>query len=101
MLAHQPLESIIEVLDSLISSEFAEILQCYPRPYSAIPDNADFVAFTLPSVLVPPEIIEVDGVENSGHIKMGDESPQCVLKLFDDDVRISLLNTKILADICV
>ena len=51
--------------------------------------------FDLPSVLVPPEIVEVDSLETESgedaQVKK-EEWPQCYVRLFEDDVCQRLIN---------
>lgn len=61
----------------------------FPRPYSDYPDlDPSAVPFDLPSVLVPPEVIELDGLStDSGEdaqVKK-EEWPEYFIRLFDND----------------
>ena len=88
---HQLLDTILASLRALNSSDFAETFTSFPQPYASYPDldAATLPPFELPLVLVPPEIIELDGLSaNSGEeaqVKK-EEWPEYFLRLFDDDV---------------
>ncbi|KAJ3864570.1 MIF4G like-domain-containing protein [Lentinula novae-zelandiae] len=85
--ADEILDTALVVLKALESSDF---VGPYPRPYSEYPplDTSTFSEFVLPSVLVPPEVIELDGLSTEAEeseIK-GEEWPEYFLRLFGDDV---------------
>jgi len=88
----QLLDTMLASLRALDSSDFAGTFTSFPQPYASYPDldAATLPPFELPLVLVPPEIIELDGLsENSGEeaqVKK-EEWPEYFLRLFDDDVR--------------
>lgn len=88
-------ENATELLDALLSSckallaaEFSESTVPFPRPYSTY-TPLDIEAFVLPSVLVPPEAIEIEGLSNeledNAPIKK-EEWPEYFVELFDNDV---------------
>ena len=57
----QLLETILTTLRTLVASDFSETANSYPQPYLIRPPPAaDFTPFDLPSVLVPPEVIDLD-----------------------------------------
>jgi nuclear cap-binding protein subunit 1 len=84
----QLLDTVLACLRSLDSSSFADTMTNFPQPYAQYPD-LDTVPFELPSVLVPPEVIEMDGLsDESGEdaqVKK-EEWPEYILRLFDNDV---------------
>jgi len=97
----------LTTLRTLSASGFVETVESYPQPYlTYFPPLAEFDPFDLPSVLVPPEVIELDGglsamdTDSAGdaaeddagsqsHVKK-EEWPEVFIRLFDDDVRLSL-----------
>lgn len=88
---YQLLDTILRSLKQLDESDFAETANIYPQPYASYPDlnYADLPAFDLPSVLVAPEVIELDGLpaesEEEAQVKK-EEWPEFLLRLFDSDV---------------
>lgn len=82
-------------LRALDSGDFADTLASFPIPYSDYPDVDPSVSspFNLPSVLVPPEIIELDGLSTDAgedaQVKM-EEWPEYFLRLFDAGVRMQM-----------
>ncbi|KAJ3777062.1 MIF4G like-domain-containing protein [Lentinula raphanica] len=94
---HSPnveVENADELLDTAINAlkalESAGFEGPYPRPYSGYPplDISSFTPFSLPSVLVPPEVIELEGLSTEAEeseIKR-QEWPEYFLRLFGDDV---------------
>jgi nuclear cap-binding protein subunit 1 len=68
-----------------------ETANIYPQPYANYPDfdSVDSPEFNLPSVLVAPEVIELDGLpaesEAEAQVKK-EEWPEFFLRLFDNDV---------------
>ncbi|KAK7051321.1 Nuclear cap-binding protein subunit 1 [Paramarasmius palmivorus] len=88
-----------ELLDSALVAlkalEAADFDGPYPRPYlKDSPENtldSEFTPFDLPSVLVTPEVIELDGLSNeteeesSAPVKK-DEWPEYYPRLFGDDI---------------
>ena len=101
------METLLTTLRTLSASNFVETAESYPQPYlTHFPPLTEFDPFDLPSVLVPPEVIELDGglsamdtdgagdaVEDEtgaqSHVKK-EEWPEVFIRLFDDDVRLSL-----------
>ncbi|KZT27073.1 hypothetical protein NEOLEDRAFT_1131600 [Neolentinus lepideus HHB14362 ss-1] len=88
--ADELLESALAVLKALNSTDFAESVNSYPQPYVDLPDLPDGAAvFELPSVLVPPEIIELDGLSadtgEEAQVKK-EEWPEYYIRLFDNEV---------------
>lgn len=61
----------------------------FPRPYASYAE-LELEAFTLPSLLVPPEAIELEGLstelEDDAPVKK-EEWPEYFIHLFDNDVR--------------
>src|ERR1700676_5338391 len=81
-------------LQTLDSTDFADSLTSFPQPYSeyAELDSSTSPLFNLPSVLVPPEIIELDGLSTSvGEDSQAkkDDWPEYFQRLFDAGVRIA------------
>ena len=78
-------------LKQLNDSDFTGTANIYPQPYANYPtlDSSVLSPFNLPSVLVPPEVIELDGIptesEEDAQVKK-DEWPEYLLRLFDNDV---------------
>ena len=87
------LDTALVALRSLDSSDFEESSTAFPQPYSLYAAPADSSPFDLPSVLVPPEIIELDGLSTDAgedaQVKK-EEWPEFFLRLFDTGVRDSL-----------
>ncbi|KAG7096527.1 hypothetical protein E1B28_003956 [Marasmius oreades] len=88
-------DSADEVLDSALAAlkalEAIEFDGPYPRPYADYPelDPSTFTPFDLPSVLVTPEVIELDGAtetEESTVQVRKEEWPEYYIRLFPDDV---------------
>ena len=86
----QMLDTALVALRSLDSSDFKESSTAFPQPYSLYAAPADSSPFDLPSVLVPPEIIELDGLSTDAgedaQVKK-EEWPEFFLRLFDTGVR--------------
>lgn len=84
----QLLDAALATLKTLDASDFAETSESWPQPYNAYP-GFDTSPFELPSILVPPEVIELDSLStDSGedtHVQK-EEWPQFRLRLFDDAV---------------
>ncbi|KAJ3783585.1 MIF4G like-domain-containing protein [Lentinula aff. detonsa] len=85
--ADELLDTALIALKALESSGFEGP---YPRPYSEYhpPDSSLFTPFSLPSVLVPPEVIELETLSSEAEeseIKR-QEWPEYFLRLFSDDV---------------
>ncbi|KAJ7638392.1 MIF4G like-domain-containing protein [Roridomyces roridus] len=85
------LDILLRALKTLDESDFTETASSFLQPYTSIedPDPATFVPYNLPSVLVPPEVIELDGLAtDSGEeaqVKK-EEWPEYFIPLFDNDV---------------
>lgn len=88
----QLLESGLAVLKALESSEFLDAWNSVPQPYLDYPDLDPIVSspFELPSILVPPEVIELDGLATDAgedaQVKK-EEWPEYFFRLFDHTVR--------------
>ncbi|KAI5122169.1 hypothetical protein M0805_007067 [Coniferiporia weirii] len=82
------LDNAIEVLRVLDESDFAETASNFVHPYANIEDLTPY--FDLPSVLVPPEVIELenltDGAEDNAQSFKNEEWPEYRIRLFDNDV---------------
>ncbi|EPQ59678.1 hypothetical protein GLOTRDRAFT_71322 [Gloeophyllum trabeum ATCC 11539] len=88
--ADELLETALAVLKTLNASDFAETANSYPQPYADLPGLPEGAApFELPSVLVPPEIIELDGLaadtSEDAQVKK-EEWPEYYIRLFDNEV---------------
>ncbi|THH27714.1 hypothetical protein EUX98_g6476 [Antrodiella citrinella] len=84
--ADEFLESALSALEIMRATGFPHHSDCFPRPYAELAvDGA--VIFDLPSVLVPPEVIELDGLspDNEDFIKKA-EWAEFYIHLFDNDV---------------
>jgi nuclear cap-binding protein subunit 1 len=88
------LDTLLRTLRVLNEGDFTETANSFPQPYATYPDldSTTLSPFSLPSVLVPPEIIELDGLsadsEEEAQVKK-EEWPEYFLRLFDNDVRYS------------
>ncbi|KAI6046510.1 MIF4G like-domain-containing protein [Pisolithus marmoratus] len=89
--ADELLDSVITVLKALETSEFADPPASFPQPYLEYEDldPATSPPFELPSILVPPEVIELDGLSSDdgedAQVKR-DEWPEFWFRLFDNAV---------------
>ncbi|ESK93122.1 cap binding protein 80-pb [Moniliophthora roreri MCA 2997] len=90
-------DSADELLDSALAAlralEAVDFDGPYPRPYLDYSElDPTFTPFDLPSVLVTPEVIELDGLSNEteesepGTSIKKDEWPEYYLRLFSDDI---------------
>ncbi|KAH7888158.1 MIF4G like-domain-containing protein [Phlebopus sp. FC_14] len=85
------LDSALTVLKALDASDFLDALGSFPLPYLEYPDLDPTVSspFELPSILVPPEVIELDGLATDAgedaQVKK-EEWPECFFQLFDNTV---------------
>ncbi|KAH9843775.1 MIF4G like-domain-containing protein [Rhodofomes roseus] len=86
--ADELLDSAIAALYVLKSSDFAQTADSFPQPYVEYPEFGS-PPFELPSVLVPPEVIELDGLTTEAgedaQVKK-EEWPAYFVRLFDNDV---------------
>jgi nuclear cap-binding protein subunit 1 len=89
----QLLDTALTVLHALDSSDFADSWTSFPQPYSEYTDldHTTSTPFHLPSVLVPPEIIELDGLSTDAgedaQVKK-EEWPEYFQRLFDTTVSL-------------
>ncbi|KAJ7163814.1 MIF4G like-domain-containing protein [Mycena crocata] len=89
--ADELLDTVLQTLRTLDNSGFAETASSFSQPYAgyADPESSTFTLYDLPSVLVPPEVIELDGLStDSGEdaqVKK-EEWPEYFLRLFDNDI---------------
>ncbi|THH13322.1 hypothetical protein EW146_g6881 [Bondarzewia mesenterica] len=85
---HIYLKCAVAALKTLDSSDFSEIPSIYPQPY--IDAAALTVAqFDLPSVLVPPEVIELDNLATDAGedaLVKKEEWPDLYIRLFENSV---------------
>lgn len=68
----------------------------YPQPYFSLPSAPVITAgqFDLPSVLVPPEVIELDNLptdDGEDALVKKEEWPDYMVRLFENDVRTPLI----------
>lgn len=88
----QLLDSALAALKVLNESDFAQTADNIPQPYADFPALPD-EPFDLPSILVPPEVIELDGLTTDtgedAQVKK-EEWPQYFVRLFDADVSVPL-----------
>ncbi|EMD31829.1 hypothetical protein CERSUDRAFT_119399 [Gelatoporia subvermispora B] len=86
--ADEILDSAIAALGILEASDFAQTTDTFPQPYVDFPP-LESEPFELPSVLVPPEVIELDGLTTEdgedAQVKK-EEWPAYYIRLFDNDV---------------
>ncbi|KAI0069247.1 cap binding protein 80-PB [Artomyces pyxidatus] len=86
--ADEILDCAVASLKVLEASDFSETSSVYLQPYG---DLALLTAtpFDLPAVLVPPEVIELDGISvdaTEDVVVKKEEWPEYLLRLFDNDV---------------
>lgn len=84
----QILDCAVAALKTLDLSDFADVSDIFPQPYAAM-STSTLVPFDLPSVLVPPEVIELEvmSTESSEDAPIKKEEwPEYMLRLFDNDV---------------
>lgn len=87
---YQLIDTALTTLKALDASDFAASLNSFPRPYADYaPLESASPPFNLPSVLVPPEIIELDGLSTDAgedaQVKK-EEWPEYFQRLFDTGV---------------
>ena len=73
---------------TLNSRDFANLSDVFPQPYLDGPESV-LPPFDLPSVLVPPEVVEMDslGESSSEEVQVKKEEwPEYHLTLFDNEV---------------
>ncbi|CDO74178.1 hypothetical protein BN946_scf185043.g229 [Trametes cinnabarina] len=86
--AEEWLDCAVAALQTLNGSDFAQTADSYPQPYLSSPPWIG-EPFQLPGVLVPPEVMELDGLQTeSGEDAQPqkEEWPQCYVRLFDNDL---------------
>lgn len=84
----QILDCAVAALKTLDLSDFVDVSDIFPQPYAAM-STSTIVPFDLPSVLVPPEVIELEvmSTESSEDAPIKKEEwPEYMLRLFDNDV---------------
>lgn len=75
-------------MKTLNSQDFANLSDVFPQPYLDGPESV-LPPFDLPSVLVPPEVVEMDslGEGSSEEVQVKKEEwPEYHLTLFDNEV---------------
>ena len=86
------LENLYNVLQKQYENNFVEEVDSYVRPYAAY--EAYPTSFELPSVLVPPEVIELDAFSNDlGEEPKKEEWSEYSLRLFDNEVRLGYITS--------
>ncbi|KAH9175199.1 MIF4G like-domain-containing protein [Lactarius sanguifluus] len=86
--ADEILDCAVAALKTLDLSDFVHVSSIFPQPYASM-STSTIVPFDLPSVLVPPEVIELEvlSTESSGDAPIKKEEwPEYMLSLFDNDV---------------
>src|SRR5713226_255518 len=84
------LDCAVSALKTLDPSYFIDVSAIFPQPYTAM-STPTVVPFDLPSVLVPPEVIELEVLspESSEGAPIKKVAwPEFMLRLFDNDVRV-------------
>ncbi|PBK65728.1 hypothetical protein ARMSODRAFT_940305 [Armillaria solidipes] len=86
--ADELLDILLASLGALEKSGYAESLTSFPRPYADFPalDLESFTPFSLPSVLVPPEVIELENEMGDDAPIKKEEWPEYFIRLFENDV---------------
>jgi nuclear cap-binding protein subunit 1 len=76
------------MLKTLNLSDFINVLGIFPQPSATMMSTSTVAPFDLPSVLVPPEVIELEvlSLESSEDVPIKKEWPEYMLCLFDNDV---------------
>ncbi|KAF8583944.1 hypothetical protein K439DRAFT_1411525 [Ramaria rubella] len=89
------LMSLLSALRHLLATNFSEDIGIFPQPYAefAALHSETYSPFALPSVLVPPEVIELDNLDLGGTIyeetktaTKREEMPKYYLSLFDNEI---------------
>ncbi|KAI0074461.1 hypothetical protein K474DRAFT_1765807 [Panus rudis PR-1116 ss-1] len=86
--ADERLDAALAALQILNSSDFAQTSDSYPLPYKDL-EKPTSTPFELPSVLVPPEVIELDTLStDSGEdaLVKKEEWAEFYIRIFDNDV---------------
>ncbi|EKM59547.1 uncharacterized protein PHACADRAFT_250116 [Phanerochaete carnosa HHB-10118-sp] len=86
--ADEMLEAALAALQILNSSDFAQTADIVLQPYTTFPVFEES-SFELPSVLVPPEVIELDTLStDTGEDAQTkkEEWPEYYMRLFDNDI---------------
>jgi nuclear cap-binding protein subunit 1 len=99
----QLLDCALAALSSLSTSSppFAETSGTFLQPYLSLP-GFNAAAFDLPAVLVPPEVIELDGMtteEGEDAPVKKEEWPDYYVRLFDNEVGYSLCSSVISSEL--
>ena len=84
----QILDCAVAALKTLDHSNFVDVSGIFPQPYASM-STSTIAPFDLPSVLVPPEVIELEAMstESSDDAPIKKEEwPEYMLRLFDNDV---------------
>ncbi|KAK7061285.1 nuclear cap-binding protein subunit 1 [Favolaschia claudopus] len=89
--AYDLLDSVLLSLSAFNDSDFLATKSSFCQPYATYPelDSSLFTPFDLPSVLVAPEIIELDSLSaesgEDSHVKK-EEWPEYFLHIFENDI---------------
>ena len=91
-LSYKVLDTAIGVLKTMNDTDFTDASTSFLHPYiSFVKEDEDLTPyFDLPSVLVPPEVIELenlaDGSVDNAPVQKNEEWPEYRLRIFDNDV---------------
>ena len=84
---------MLQALRVFDETDFAATSAAFMQPYSTYEDldPTTFTPYNLPSVLVPPEVIELDATDSGEDAQVKKEEwPEYYISLFDTEVRLSL-----------
>jgi nuclear cap-binding protein subunit 1 len=86
--ADELLDTLVSTLQMFDAADFTQTPESFVQPYASYPDHDPTTApFVLPTVLVPPEVIELDSLSTESATVKKDDWPEYFLKIFDHDVR--------------
>ncbi|KAF8529245.1 MIF4G like-domain-containing protein [Hysterangium stoloniferum] len=89
------LKSLLVALQQSLALNFSEAATVFPQPFADLANIniSGSSPFILPSILVPPEVIEIDSLDLGGIVyeevktpSKKDELPQYYLSLFDNEI---------------
>ncbi|KAI0699826.1 cap binding protein 80-PB [Cytidiella melzeri] len=86
--ADEILDSALSALQILNASDFVQVSESFVQPYKETPSYYG-TTFDLPSILVPPEVVELDSLSTeSGEdaLVKKEEWPEFHARLFDSDI---------------
>lgn len=87
------MDSALSALQILNASDFSQAAESFVQPYKDLPPFIG-ATFDLPSILVPPEVVELDTLSTeSGEdaLVKKEEWPEFYVRLFDSDVSLQNL----------